>query len=104
VLRYSRNGQLEGAIGGFTSILGVDTDRKGNIYVLEPFTCATATPCFPSPGSARVTRVAPDGTRTLLASGLSFATSLRLGPDGALYVSNGGFGPPGNGEIVRITF
>ena len=52
----------------------------------------------------RVTRVAPDGTRTVLATGLSFATSLRMGPDGALYVSNFGFGPPGLGEIVRITF
>lgn len=104
ILRYSRNGQLEGSIGGFTSILGLDTDRKGNIYVLEPFTCATSAPCQPSPGSARVTRIAPDGTRTVLATGLSFATSLRMGPDGALYVSNGGFGPPGNGQIVRITF
>lgn len=104
ILRYSRNGQLEGSIGGFTSILGLDTDRKGNIYALEPFTCATSAPCQPSPGSARVTRIAPDGTRTVLATGLSFATSLRIGPDGALYVSNGGFGPPGNGQIVRITF
>jgi hypothetical protein len=104
ILRYSRNGRLEGSIGGFTSILGLETDHKGNIYVLEPFTCATAAPCDPSPGSARVTRIAPDGTRTVLATGLSFATSLRMGPDGALYVSNGGFGPPGQGTIVRITF
>ena len=104
VLRYSRNGRLEGTIGGFTSILGVETDNKGNIYVLEPFTCATAAPCFPNPGSGRVTRVAPDGRRTVLATGLSFATSLRMGPDGALYVSNGGFGPPGLGQIVKITF
>ena len=104
VLRYSRNGRLEGKIGGFTTILGVETDSKGNIYVLEPYTCPTAEPCFPSPASGRVTRIAPDGTRTVLATGLSFATSLRMGPDGALYVSNGGFGPPGQGEIVRITF
>ena len=104
VLRYSRNGQLEGAIGGFTTILGVETDNKGNIYVLEPYTCPTTSPCFPNPGSGRVTRVAPDGTRTVLATGLSFATSLRMGPDGALYVSNFGFGPPGMGQIVRITF
>ena len=104
ILRYSRNGRLEGTIGGFTSILGLDADNKGNLYVLEPFTCATAAPCFPNPGSGRVTRVAPDGTRTVLATGLSFATSLRMGPDGALYVSNGGFGPPGQGQIVRITF
>lgn len=104
VLRYSRNGTLVGKIGGFTSVLGVETDNKGNIYVLEPFTCPTAEPCFPSPGSGRVTRIAPDGTRTVIATGLSFATSLRMGPDGALYVSNFGFGPPGMGEIIRITF
>ena len=104
ILRYSRNGRLEGSIGGFTSILGVETDNRGNVYVLEPFTCPTADPCDPSPASGRVTRVAPGGTRTVLATGLSFATSLRMGPDGALYVSNGGFGPPGQGAIVRITF
>jgi len=32
-------------------------------------------------------------------------TGITLGPDGALYVSNVGFGPPpvGLGEILRIT-
>jgi hypothetical protein len=104
VLRYSHHGALLGAISGFTAVLGVETDHHANVYVLESFTCPTAAPCFPSPGSGRVTRVAPDGTRTVLATGLSFATSLRMGPDGALYVSNFGFGPPSMGEIVRITF
>lgn len=104
LLRYSTHGSLLGTIDGFTAVLGVDTDSHGNVYVLESFTCPTSHPCFPSPGSGRVTRVAPDGTRTVLATGLSFATSLRMGPDGALYVSNFGYGPPDMGEIVRITF
>jgi hypothetical protein len=102
ILRYRRNGTLEGTIGGFTAVLGIDADHKGNLYVLESFTCPTAAPCFPSPGSGRVTRIAPDGTRAVVAVGLSFATSLRLGPDGALYVSNFGFGPPAMGQVLRI--
>lgn len=102
VLRFRKNGELLGSIGGFTAVLGVTSDEKGNLYVLESFTCPTTTPCFPSPGSGRVTRVARDGTRAVVGTGLSFATSLRMGPDGALYVSNFGYGPPGVGEIVRI--
>jgi len=39
----------------------------------------------------------------VLVSGLTFPTSLRFGPDGALYVSNKGYNQaPGAGEIVRI--
>jgi hypothetical protein len=44
----------------------------------------------------------PDGARDVVADGLSFATALRMGPDGALYVSNFGYGPPGRGQILRI--
>lgn len=102
ILRYRRNGRLEGTIGGFTAILGLETDHKGNIYVLESFTCPTAAPCFPSPGSGQVVRIGRDGTREVIVTGLSFATSLRLGPDGALYISNFGFGPPGQGQILRV--
>ena len=72
------------------------------VHVLESFTCPTAAPCFPSPGSGRVVQIAANGTRSVVASGLSVATALRMGPDGALYVSNFGFGPPASGQIIRI--
>jgi hypothetical protein len=36
-------------------------------------------------------------------SGLKFPTGMTIGPDGAFYVSNQGFGfPAGPGEILRI--
>ena len=102
VLRYRRDGRPAGALSGFTAILGVDADRHGNVYVLESFTCATTAPCFPSPRSGRVVRVASDGARSVVAAGLSFATTVRLGPDGALYISNFGYGPPSAGQILRV--
>lgn len=45
------------------------------------------------------------GTRDVIATGLFLPTVMTFGPDGALYVSNVGFGPPpvGMGEILRIT-
>jgi len=102
LLRYSDDGAVLGRLGGFTAVLGVATDPAGNTYILETFTCATMTPCFPSPGSGDVVRVRPNGTRDVVASGLSFATALRRGPDGALYVANFGYGPPGMGQILRV--
>jgi hypothetical protein len=44
------------------------------------------------------------GTLETVTSGLSFPMTMAFGPDGALYVSNLGFGmPAGAGQIVRIT-
>jgi len=45
-----------------------------------------------------------DGSLTTVATGLTFPTGMTFGPDGALYVSNNGFGVPvpGAGQIVRI--
>ena len=102
VLHFNEHGTVESRLHGFTAILGVVNDWRGNTYVLESFTCPTATPCFPSPGTGEVVRVARDGTRSIVTSGLSFATALRMGPDGALYVSNFGYGPPNMGQIIRI--
>jgi hypothetical protein len=48
-------------------------------------------------------RVGRDGSREVISAGLTFPTSLRFGPDGALYVSNKGYNlPPRSGEILRI--
>ena len=65
-------------------------------------------PGFPGPGelgTGQVVRINPSGTKTVIATGLSFPTAITRGPDGALYVSNLGFGgpTPGLGQILRIT-
>jgi hypothetical protein len=41
----------------------------------------------------------------MIGTGLFLPTAMTFGPDGALYVSNVGFGPPpdGEGQILRIT-
>jgi len=40
----------------------------------------------------------------VIATGLTLPTGMTYGPDGNLYVSNVGFGPPpaGLGEVVKI--
>jgi hypothetical protein len=43
-----------------------------------------------------------DGTRQVIVEGLDFPTAMRFGPDGRLYISNKGFGPPQPGEILRV--
>ena len=65
-------------------------------------------PGFPSPdelGTGRVVRIDPNGQQTVIATGLSFPTAMIRGRDGALYVSNFGFGGPvpGLSQILRIT-
>lgn len=106
VFSINRGGKLTIAAEGFTTILGLAVDRRERLYVLETLACPVAGPCFPGPntaGSGRVIRISEYGAREVIATGLTFPTGMTFGPDGALYVSNKGFGgPPGTGEIVRI--
>jgi hypothetical protein len=44
-----------------------------------------------------------DGTLTEIATGLNLPTGITFGPDGNFYVSAWGFGPPGMGEIDKVT-
>ncbi|PYU89319.1 MAG: hypothetical protein DMG08_21930 [Acidobacteria bacterium] len=73
------------------------------LYVLESMTA----PGFPGPeqfGTGRIVRIEHSGAQRTIASGLTFPTAMTFGPDGALYVSNIGFGVPipGAGQIVRV--
>ena len=50
-------------------------------------------------------RLSRDGTRrTVIASGLFLPSGMTFGPDGNLYISNVGFGPPpvGLGQILEV--
>ena len=106
ILELKRNGSFSEYATGFTPILGLETDKHDNLYVLETFSCLPQLPCVPAPfaqGTGQVVRLGRDGSRTVIATGLTFPTSMRFGPDGALYVSNKGYNmPPGSGEILRI--
>ena len=84
--------------GGFKMIIDIDFDDAGNLYVLQHAAGPAAGPA--TPGS--LVRVAPDGTRTTVLAGLTMPTSVAVGPDAAVYVSNIGL-TAGAGEVVRLT-
>jgi hypothetical protein len=102
VLKITPSGQIKTVATGFTTILGLAFDHRERLYVLENSTCDN---CNPTPGTGKVVRVDHSGKVVEIASGLSLPTAMTFGPDGNLYVSNVGFGPPpvGLGQVVKIT-
>jgi hypothetical protein len=103
ILKLTPSGQVKVAVSGLTAVLGVAFDARGRLFALETITTAG----FPGPaaiGTGMVVCVGKHGTLTTVASGLTFPTGMTFGPDGALYVSNIGFGIPtaGAGQILRI--
>ena len=102
VMKLTPSGQLQTWSTGLTTVLGLAFDGSDRLYALESMT----NPGFPDPGqlgSGKVVRIDPSGAQTVVATGLSFPSAMTFGPDGALYVSNFGFGAPaGAGQIVRI--
>lgn len=103
ILLVTPSGAVVPVATGLTTVVGVDFDRRGRMYVLENSVNAG----FPTPGNGRIVRFS--GRRQdVIASGLALPTGMTFGPDGALYVSNWGFGPPpslpnGPGQVLRIT-
>jgi hypothetical protein len=100
IYRVSPSGNISVWAKGFTTILGLEFDKKGRLYVLEN---TTGNP-FPTPGTGTIIRLDKSGKRDTVATGLFLPTAITIGPDRNLYVSNKGFGPPipGFGEILQI--
>lgn len=104
LFKVTPSGQIKPWARGLTTVLGLAFGSHDQIYALESMTA----PGFPGPGelgTGQVVRIDPSGTKTVIATGLSFPTAITFGPDGALYVSNLGFGGPvpGLGQILKIT-
>ena len=102
IYKITPSGQITVAVSGLTTVVGVAFDHAGNMFVLETDT----TPGFPGPGalgSGKVVEVTDAGLVDI-ATGLSIPTAMTFGPDGALYISNLGFGAPpiGLGQILRV--
>jgi hypothetical protein len=101
VMKITPDGDITTVAIDFSTILGLAFDRKHRLYVLEN---TTGNP-FPTPGTGKVLRIDGKHQYTEIATGLFLPTAMTFGPDGNLYVSNVGFGPPpvGLGQVVKVT-
>ena len=98
----------DACLTGFKMILDMAFDDEDNLYVLQH-----ATGAVQQTGPGVLIRVTPDkgqsgvcaqyqaGTRATVLSGLSRPTSVVIGPDRAIYVSNNGTSM-GGGQVLRI--
>ncbi len=99
ILRVTPGGQVQTVATGLTTVLGVAFDSRARMYVLEN----TVTAGEPTGGEGEIVRFT-GARRETLVTGLTLPTAMTFGPDGALYVSIVGFGPPpvGLGQVLRI--
>ncbi|MFL5617798.1 MAG: ScyD/ScyE family protein [Gemmatimonadaceae bacterium] len=79
---------------GFTFIVSLAFDATGNLYVLQHLD-------GPGINTGSLVRVAMDGTRTTVITGLTRPTGLAIGSDGAIYLSHRGISV-GTGEVLRL--
>ncbi len=106
IFEITPSGHLRVVATGLSKVLGLTFDEGGRLYVLE--TSYSTTDPGPEPGTGRLIRLSHGGKQKVLidsTSGLlTFPTGMTFGPDGALYISNVGFGPPpiGLGQILRV--
>lgn len=101
IMKITPSGELSTVEIDFSDIVGLAFDCKGRLYVLEN---TTGNP-FPTPGTGKILRVDGKHKYTEIATGLSLPTAMTFGPDGNIYVSNWGFGPPpvGIGQVLKVT-
>ncbi|WP_162601182.1 ScyD/ScyE family protein [Occallatibacter savannae] len=92
------SGTLMKVFDGLTAVIG-QVFLNGKLYALETSTAAD----FPLPGSGKIVRVSDSGEITDVLTGLTFPTAITAGPDGALYVSEFGYGDdPTAGRILQV--
>jgi hypothetical protein len=99
VFQLNPNGRIRVRASGLEQELGLAFVR-GKLYALE----SSTTPGGPTPGTGAIVRIRHGAPAETIASGLVFPTGMTAGPDGALYVSEQGFGfPAGQGRVIRVT-
>ncbi|HEY4070459.1 MAG TPA: ScyD/ScyE family protein [Sphingomicrobium sp.] len=104
IIQITPSGQIHTVATGLTTVLGVAFDNRARMYVLENTVGSVSG--LPEPGLGKIVRITGNKKETLV-TGLALPTAMTFGPDGALYVSNLGFGPPpslpdGPGMVLRI--
>jgi hypothetical protein len=92
-------------LSGFKSVIDIDFDAQGNLYVLQFATGATGNPV--NSGVLRrvelfgCTTAPNDCPRKDVVTELNRPTSFAIRPDGAIYITNNGTSPT-EGQVLRI--
>jgi len=98
VYQLNPNGHIRARTKGVEKVVGL-AFRHGKLYVLE----LSAIGGNPVPGSGAIVEIRGRHVARTVVSGLVFPTGMTLGPDGAFYVSENGFGfPAGEGRVIRV--
>ena len=84
---------------GFTTILDIAFGPEGEMYVVENAQ-GSVLPPFPA-NTGRLLRVEDDCSRSVVLAPLDRPSSVVVGPDGAIYVTNHGTSA-GTGEVLKI--
>jgi sugar lactone lactonase YvrE len=106
VFQITPSGQLKVVATGLSKVLGLVFDGHDRLYVLE--TSFSTDDPGPVPGTGRLIRILPNGKQQVLIDSTSgtlvVPTGITFGPDGALYISNIGYGAPpvGAGQILEV--
>ena len=100
VYKITPSGNIKIDTSGFSVVTGVVFDGRARMYVLEASTTSEVPPFAPG----QIVRVDPSGRQKVIVTGLTTPTAMTMGPDGNLYVSNVGFGPPPIrlGQILKV--
>ncbi len=98
----SRGGSPTVHAGGFTAVIDVAFGTDGSMYVVELAKNGLLAAFETNDWTGALIRVAPDGTRTEIASGMLTAPGgIAIGRDGDLYVTNNSIFS-GTGQVIRI--
>ncbi|MBA3276383.1 MAG: ScyD/ScyE family protein [Chloroflexia bacterium] len=103
VVKVTPDGEVSDYWTGLTMVTGLAVDTDGTLYALDMSTGNTDAPPNIYPNTGRVVRQTGPSTLEVVASGLNYPISMKIGPDGALYISLPAIAPQGElGSIVRI--
>jgi len=95
--QVTHNGFVIDYWGGFTTIIDVQKDSQGRLYVMELSSAAG----FPNIGQCRIIRIA-NGVAEEIVSGLNVPTAMALDCHDDIYVSDLGAATGTAGRILRF--
>jgi LPXTG-motif cell wall-anchored protein len=99
VVKVSASGQVSDYATGLTMITDLRAGPDGNLYAVQ---LGQFTEQGPVPNTGAILRVKEGDASEVVASGLSFPTSIDFNAAGDAYLTINGVGAPGSGQVVKF--